>query len=174
MMRKVTGIALAATALVVLLPSCDRAGRADEAQMELTDTAAVEQEIRDIEKQWMGEYNSRNVDALAAHYSEEAALANPGVALATGATSRRAGLTQFVSDPTLKFQFEADRVMVAQSGDLAYSRGQYTMETTDPATKQPKSETGTYLTVWHKQSDGSWKSVEDAVIPGAPEAAPAG
>ena len=66
-MGKVTRIALAATALVVLLPGCDRAGRADDGQMELTDTAAVEQQIRDIEKQWMAEYNSRNVDALAAH-----------------------------------------------------------------------------------------------------------
>ena len=173
-MRKVTRIALAATALVVLLPGCERAGRADDAQMELTDTAAVEQQIRDIEKQWMGEYNSRNVDALAAHYSDEAALANPGVALATDATSRRASLAEFVSDPTLKIQFEADRVMVAKSGDLAYSRGQYTMQTIDPATKNPKTQTGTYLTVWRKEGDGSWKSVEDAVIPGVPEAAPTG
>ena len=122
----------------------------------------------------MGEYNTRNVDALAAHYADDAALANPGVPLATDATSRRAGLAQFVSDPSLKLEFAADRVMVAKSGDLAYTRGQFTMQTTDPATKQPKTETGTYLTVWRKQADDSWKAVEDAVIPGAPEAGAAG
>ena len=44
---------------------------------------------------------------------------------------------------------------------------------TDPATKQAKTENGTYVTVYRKQDDGSWKAVEDAVIPGAPAAAPA-
>jgi ketosteroid isomerase-like protein len=47
------------------------------------------------------------------------------------------------------------------------------MQTTDPATKQAKSESGTYVTVYRKQADDSWKAVEDAVIPGAPAAAAA-
>jgi len=168
-MRKVTGIAIAASALV-LLSGCDRAERADNAQAQITDTAAVEQQLRDIETRWMGDYNARNVDALAAYYADDAALANPGAALATDATSRRAGITQVVADPSLKHEFAADRVQVAKSGELAYSRGHFTMQTTDPATKKPKTETGTYLTVWRKQADGSWKAVEDAVIPGAPAA----
>ncbi len=166
-MGKVTGIAIAASALV-LLSSCKLAG-----QEAAADTVAIEKQIKDIETQWEGEYNAHNVDALAAHYADDAALANPGAALATDAASRRASLAQFVSDPTFKHEFAADRVQVAKSGDLAYSRGQYSMETTDPATKKPKTETGTYLTVWQKQADGSWKAVEDFVTPGAPAAAPA-
>jgi ketosteroid isomerase-like protein len=173
-MGKLTGIALAATALAVLLPACNRGGHADTAEAGIIDTAAVEQELRDIETQWMGEYNARNLDALTAHYAEDAALANPGVPLAVDATSRRAALAQFVADPSLKLEFAADRVTVAKSGELAYSRGQFTMQTTDPATKQPKTETGTYLTVWRKQADNSWKAVEDAIIPGAPEPTPGG
>ena len=39
-----------------------------------------------------------------------------------------------------------------------------------PKTKQPKTDTGSYLTVWKKQADGSWKAVEDFVMPGAPPA----
>ena len=61
-------------------------------------------------------------------------------------------------------------MLVAKSGELAYSRGEYSMQTVDPVTKQPKNEAGTYVTVWQKQDDGSWKAIEDAVIPGEPDA----
>ena len=168
-MRKVTGIALATSALV-LLAGCKMDGGERHGQ---ADAAAIEKQIKDIETQWNADYNAHNVDALAAHYADDAALANPGAALATDAASRRAGLAQFVADPSLKLSFASDRVLVAKSGEIASTRGHYTMETTDPATKKPKTETGTYLTVWKKQEDGSWKAVEDAVIPGAPPAAAA-
>lgn len=166
-MGRIAGIAIAAS-ILVLVAGCDRAGKEGGAA---ADTAKIEQQIKDIETQWNSEYNARNIDALAAHYADDAALANPGAALATDAASRRAGLVQFVADPTLKLEFAADRIQVAKSGELAYSRGPYTMQTTDPATKKVKIESGSYLTVWRKQADGSWKAVEDAVIPGAPAAA---
>lgn len=168
-MNHVTGIAIAASALV-MLSGCHRLGHHDGHG---ADSAAIEKQIRDIETQWNADYSAHDVDALAAHYSDDAALANPGATLATNAAARRAGLAQFISDPNLKLQFASDRVLVAKSGELATSRGHYTMQTIDPATKQPKSESGTYLTVYRKQSDGSWKAVEDSVIPGAPAAAPA-
>ena len=166
-MRKFTAIALATSALV-LLSGCKMDGKRHHGH---ADAAAIEKQIRDIETQWNADYNTHNVDALTAHYADDAALANPGVALATDAASRRAGLTQFIADPSLKVQFASDRVLVAKSGDLVTSRGHYTATTTDPATKQSKSDNGTYITVYRKQEDGSWKATEDAVIPGAPAAA---
>ena len=42
---------------------------------------------------------------------------------------------------------------------------------TDPATKKPKTENGSYLTVYKKQPDGSWKAIEDFVTPGPAEPA---
>ena len=167
-MRKITGITLAASALVALASCAQPAQKAPA-----TDVAAVEKELRAIETQWNKDYNGRDVDAVMGHYAEDAALANPGVQLAAASDSRRAAITQFVSDPNLKIEFESDRVQVAKSGDLAYTRGHFTMQGTDPATKQPRSGTGNYLSVWKKQSDGSWKVVEDFVVPGAPAAAAA-
>ena len=167
-MSKITGIALAASALVALA-GCDQAPQKAPA----TDAAAVEKELRGIETQWNADYNKRDVDAVMAHYAEDAALANPGAQLAAASESRRTAITQFLSDPALKISFESDRVQVAKSGDLAYTRGHFTMQGTDPATKQPRTDTGNYLTVWQKQSDGSWKVVEDFVVPGGPAAAAA-
>jgi ketosteroid isomerase-like protein len=156
-------MALAASALMVL-SGCERATQ----QPAAADAASVEKQLKDSEAAWNAEYNSRNVEAIIGHYADDAALANPGAPLATDAASRRAAITQFVSDPNLHIEFASDRVQVAKSGDLAYTRGHFSMRTTDPATKQPRTDTGTYLTVWQKQADGSWKAVEDAVVPGAP------
>jgi ketosteroid isomerase-like protein len=168
-MRKITGIAIAASALM-LLSGCKMDGKRHHGH---ADAAAIEKDIRGIETQWVADYNTRDVDKLAGHYSDDAALANPGAALAADSAARRAALTQFVADPTLKIDFASDRVLVAKSGDLISSRGHYTMTSTDPATKQPKTETGSYLTVYKKQPDGAWKAVEDFITPGAPAVAPA-
>ena len=167
-MRPVTGITLAASALL-WLAGCDQAPQKPPA----TDVAAVEKKLRAIETQWNADYNSRNVDGVMGHYAEDAALAMPGAPLVAASESRRSAITQFLSDPTLKHSFESDRVQVAKSGDLAYTRGHFTMQGTDPATKQQRTESGNYLTVWKKQSDGSWKAVEDFVVPGPPTAAAA-
>ena len=169
-MRKVIGFAIAASALV-LLTGCDQAPQKAPA----TDAASVETALRAVETQWNTDYNTRDVDAVMGHYADDAAIANPGMPLAAASESRRAAITQFLADPNLKISFASDRVQVAKSGDLAYTRGHYTMQGTDPVTKQPRTDTGNYLTVWQKQTDGSWKAVEDFIVPGgaAPAAEPA-
>jgi ketosteroid isomerase-like protein len=158
------------SAAMLALSSCDKA---QHDRVGAGDTAAVEKMLRDNETRWNALYKARDAAGLAAIYANDAALANPGVALVEGAPAIGTAVTQFVSDPNLDVQFGADRVQVAQSGDLAYTRGHFTMRSTDPATRQPRTDTGNYLTVWKKQPDGSWKAVEDFVVPGAPASAAA-
>lgn len=57
-------------------------------------------------------------------------------------------------------EWEADFVDVAASGDLGYTYGHYTFEAKD-STGNPIKTTGTFHTVWKRQSDGSWKYVWD-------------
>jgi ketosteroid isomerase-like protein len=66
----------------------------------------------------------------------------------------------------MKIEFAADRVQVAEAGDMAYSRGHYTLQMTDKATNKPSISHGSYLTVYKKEADGSWKAVEDFITPG--------
>ena len=136
------------------------------------DTAAEEQAIRAKETAWMEAYEKHDAAALASQYEDDASLASNGVALLTDAPGRKAFLDGFAADPALKVDFASDRVIVAESGDLASSRGHYSFTYTDPATKQPKTESGSYLTVYRKAADGSWKAAEDFTTPG-PAAAPA-
>ena len=54
------------------------------------DPVAIEKDIRGIETQWMADYGARDVDKLTGHYSDDAAIANPGAPLAADTAARRA------------------------------------------------------------------------------------
>jgi ketosteroid isomerase-like protein len=161
-------LVLIVSAAALALAGCDH----DGSRKHHVDTAKVAQDIKAQEAAWEKDYASKNPDALAAHYADNAALGSPGAALATDSGSRRKEIEALTSDPNLKIAFASDVVEVAKSGDLAYSRGHYSLQVTDPATKQPVASSGTYITVWKPQSDGKWKAVEDFIISGpAPGAA---
>lgn len=138
------------------------------------DTGRIEAELKQAEAKWNQAYAAHDAATLAGAYADDAALANPGAPLVTGKDAIKRETAGFASDPNLKVQFASDRIQVADSGDLAYTRGHYSLTMTDPATKQPGESSGSYLTVWQKQQDGSWKAVEDFITPGpAPAAAAA-
>jgi ketosteroid isomerase-like protein len=54
-----------------------------------------------------------------------------------------------------------EKTEVAGSGDLGYRPGTFKITYTNPQTKQAENSAGTYLTVFRKQADGSWKMVAD-------------
>ena len=66
-----------------------------------------------------------------------------------------------LDDPNLKLNFSADRVEISAGGDLATTKGSYTLTVTNPKTKKPIDDKGTYITVYKKQADGGWKAIED-------------
>lgn len=168
-MRNATNFTLAAVVALALV-GCDHDGRSGHRH---ADTGKIAADIKAQEAQGQQDYAARNADALAGHYAADAALGSPGTPLATDAASRRKEIEGLTSDPNLKLDFASDKVQVARSGELAYSRGHFSLQMTDPATKQPTTSTGTYITVWGKQSDDSWKAVEDFIIPGPAAKTPA-
>ena len=119
------------------------------------------QAIKSTEEQWNKDFQSKNVDALLAHYTDDATLMSPGMPVAMGKDAIRASLKEMVADPALVLTFQPRRVEVAKSGDLAFTEGSYNMTMTNPATKRSIQDKGSYVTVYRKQSDGSWKAVSD-------------
>lgn len=163
-----TKASLFIVAMVIGISACKPA----ENNAAKVDVAAEEQAIRAKETGWMEAYNKHDGPGLADQYEDGASLAANGTVLMTDSAGRRAFLDGMAADPALKADFASDRIIVAASGELASSRGHYTMTYTDPVTKQPKTETGSYLTVYRKAADGSWRAVEDFTTPG-PATAPA-
>jgi ketosteroid isomerase-like protein len=164
-MKKLIPVMLA-TAAALALTGCTKGAEA------AIDTTKIADSIRIQEAQWEKAYADKDLNVLAGQYADDAALVSPGDPLATTDVARRKALQSLISDPNLQLTFGSDQVTVASAGDMATSRGHYTLTTTDKATNKPVTSSGTYLTVYKKQADGGFKAVEDAIIPGpAPAAA---
>ena len=68
-----------------------------------------------------------------------------------------------LKDPAFKLDFTNEKTDT--SGDLAYTSGSFKVTYTDAKTKQPVDGAGTYVTVFKKQADGTWKVVADIATP---------
>ena len=134
--------------------------------IEARDSQDAAQAIRDNEAQWNRDFAAKDVDKLLAHYADDAVLMSPGTPTATGRDAIRAELKEMISDSALSLSFQASRVEVSKSGDMAYSQGTYEMTMTNPQTKKPVNDKGTYVTVYRKAADGSWKAVSDIASSG--------
>jgi ketosteroid isomerase-like protein len=60
----------------------------------------------------------------------------------------------------LKFDWAPDQSHVFPSGLMGYTSGRYTMSFTNFEGKTI-SDAGSYVTIWQKQPDGSWKVLSD-------------
>jgi ketosteroid isomerase-like protein len=93
------------------------------------------------------------------YYAQGAIIATPGRPAAKDGRAVTKAIKDDIADPNLKISVSNEKTEV--SGDLAYRRGSFKITATNPQTKQAEHSTGTYLTVFRKQADGSWKIVED-------------
>ena len=142
---------------LLLLAGCTTAPPAAPA----VDLAAEQSKIRDIEAGWVKEAAAKDLEKSAGHYADDAILMMPGAPPAKGKDAIRAGWKGLLDDPNFKLDFSADRVEMSAGGDLATTRGSYSMTVTNPKTKKPVDDKGSYMTVYKKQADGAWKVIED-------------
>jgi ketosteroid isomerase-like protein len=70
-----------------------------------------------------------------------------------------------MDDKSVKMTWEPQGGDISASGDLGYTYGIYEMHYADS-----QVERGTYVTIWKKQPDGSWKFVLDSGNQGLGEA----
>jgi uncharacterized protein (TIGR02246 family) len=164
-MRKSLSLAGVA-AIAVCLSACS-----DTAATSTNHDADV-QALKDNEAQWNKDFGAKDADKIVAHYSDDAVLMNGGMPASNGKDAIRTTIKDMVSDPALSLKFQATQVEVAKAGDIGYTHGNYQMTMTDPHTKQVINDKGTYITVYKKQADGSWKAVQDAAISEVPPPMP--
>jgi uncharacterized protein (TIGR02246 family) len=128
--------------------------------------------IEDNETQWNADWAAKDAAKSTSHYTDDAVLMVSGGPPTTGKDAILKETTAMFADPALSLKFQASKVDVAASGDLGYAQGTYTLTLTDPKTKKPITDHGSYVTAYRKQADGSWKAVADSVTSEVPPAAP--
>ncbi len=92
------------------------------------DVAAEADALRALETEWQTAWKSRDAGKVASYYTSDAVVMQPGLPGMVGAPGITAGLTEALKDPAFALEFKADQVMVSTSGDLAYTRGSFTVQ----------------------------------------------
>lgn len=141
------------SALGLVLGGCQSQPKADP--------NAAKAAIKADEKAWNQQFKAKDTEGLASHYADDAFFVAPGVKGTDGSTAIRQIFANAGTDPAFSLTFASDRVDVSNSADMAYARGHFTEKYTDPKTSKVMTTSGSYLTVYKKQQDGSWKAVED-------------
>lgn len=154
---------LGTTAIALMAVACNESADTHDADVKA---------IKNLEIQWNQDYVQKDADKLAAHYTQDAVLMVPGMPALSGRDAIRTSLQQMVADPALSLTFQPTKVDVAKSGDLAYTQGSFSITTTDSATKKVVSGHGSYVTVYRKQADGTWRAISDIATSDAPPTAP--
>ena len=148
---------LSATAILMGTSACEKydskAGGADAASV----TAAIKAD----EKAWNDQFKAKDQNALTSRYADDANFVAPGAPAASGSTAIAKVYAEALSDPAFSVSFGSDKIDVSSAGDMAVSRGHFTEKYTDPKTSKLMTASGSYVTVYMKQADGSWKVTED-------------
>lgn len=157
MRNQTSMLLLGAATLTLVLGGCSKSAQSSGA----ADAGSVKQAIKADETKWNEQFKSKDTEGLVGHYADDAYFVAPGTKAADGSTAIRQVYANASTDPAFQVQFSSDKIDVASSGDLAYARGKFSEKYTDRKTGKVMSDSGFYLTVYKKQSDGSWKAVED-------------
>ena len=103
------------------------------------------------DREWATTVN--DADKFLSFFAADATVSPSGMPKVTGSDALREMWKQMSSAPGFSLTFSAARGVV--SGDLGYTTGTY------KSSMGGMNEVGKYVFVWKKQSDGSWKVVED-------------
>jgi uncharacterized protein (TIGR02246 family) len=121
--------------------------------------AADESTIRALDAQWAKAAAARDVDGSVSYYSDDASLLGPNAPIASDKAGIRAAWASLLG-PDTSLSWQASKVEVSRSGDLAYVQGVYQMTSKD-ARGKTTADNGKFVEVWKKQADGKWKTVAD-------------
>jgi len=121
---------------------------------------ADEAAIRKADAEWSKSAQPNQVDAWMAFYSADSVVEPPNAKIATTPESIRKNVADLLALPGLSLHWEAQKVGVARSGDLAYLIAAYELTANAP-TGKPFTEHGKTLEIWKKQSTGAWKCAVD-------------
>jgi ketosteroid isomerase-like protein len=99
----------------------------------------------------------RGLDGWMSFFADDAYKGEP---LVQGREALRKVYSDLFTPRELDFRWTPAHSEIFPSGELGYTSGRYTYAFTDKNGVRMRR-TGSYLTVWRKQADGSWKVLTD-------------
>ena len=162
--------AILALALCVPLAACNAPDIQNGAAS--ADSKAAADAVKAVETDLQTAYKAKDAAKIASFYAADADVVVPFQAPVKGVDQEKS-LAASLTDPAFDLKFANARTEVSPAGDMAYTRGTYTVTFTNPGNKQVATQAGNYVTVFRKTAEGGWKIVQDIASPGvSPGAVP--
>ncbi len=155
-MDLLTGVTVTAAAALVL-SACSRG----------PDLDAARAAIRDADIAFAAATKARGADGWVSFFADSGMQVAPGQKIVGKAAIREAAAVSF-GDTSRSLSWQPTEAHVSAAADLGYTVGRY--ESTARLKDSTVVRRGTYVTIWRKLADGSWKVVLDT---GSPDPTPA-
>ncbi|KPJ93465.1 MAG: hypothetical protein AMS18_05700 [Gemmatimonas sp. SG8_17] len=135
--------------LLVAVTSCDSA----------PDLVAAREAIMDADRAFAQATAARGVDGWVSYFADDGVQFRPGGTV-SGHAEIRAMMAPAFADTNFSLTWEPVTAEVSLAGDLGYTIGRYESRGLGTDGQETVS-TGSYVSIWRKQPDGSWKVVLD-------------
>jgi len=120
--------------------------------------ATPEKQLLQVDRDFQKATETKRAEGLGSYFAENAVVPrNPPLA---GKPAIVDFYQKVFADPDFSLTWTPVKAEVFPGGKKGYTVGNYVMKFKDKSGQQME-QGGTYITVWEKQNDGSWKVIED-------------
>lgn len=102
---------------------------------------------------------AKRLDGWVSFFADSGTMFRPGGQV-VGHTAIREWMGGAFADSSFHLEWDPVRADIAASGDLGYTIGRWQSRRLGPDGQEVR-QTGSYVTVWRRQADGSWKVAVD-------------
>jgi ketosteroid isomerase-like protein len=116
----------------------------------------VEQEQNALlarDREWS--QTTKDMNKFVSFFASDASFHPPGMPTASGSAAIMETFMKITATPGFSVNWTPSKAYVSTAGDVGYTVGTY------EATMSGGAEKGKYVTVWKRQTDGTWKVAED-------------
>jgi uncharacterized protein (TIGR02246 family) len=128
------------------------------------DIKAEGEKVMQLSKEWSQAASAGDVEKIVSHWADDATLISAGQPPLNGKQAISKMVEESYKMPGFSISWQPQSVEVSESGDMAYmienSQVSYTDSTGKPVTWHNKA-----VSIWRKQTDGTWKNVVDISTP---------
>ena len=124
------------------------------------DIKAEGERLMQVSRDWSRAAASDSIDKVLSYWADDAIVMSPGQPTIKGKDAIRKMVEESSKIPGFKISWEPLTVEVANSRDMAYLIEQNKITVTDSSGK-PITEYNKAVTIWRKETDGTWKNIVD-------------
>ena len=128
------------------------------------DTKAEGEKIVQLSKEWSEAASKNDVEKTVSYWADDAILISAGQPTLNGKDAIRKMVEESFKMPGFKISWQPQNVVVSENGDMAYMIEDSQMTFSD-STEKSTTLNNKAVSIWRKQSDGSWKNVVDISTP---------